>query len=70
MTRTIARIATRHRARLVGLYYLLTTFTGSFILFFHGRLAFTADLIAIAFFLAFTVVFNDLSKPVPRQKDH
>lgn len=70
MTQTIARIATRHRARLVGLYYLLTIFTGSFVLFFHGRLAFLADLMAIAFFLAFTVFFYDLSKPVLRQKGH
>jgi hypothetical protein len=65
MTQTIARIATRHKARLVGLYYLLTIFTGSFVLFFHGRLAFLADLVAVACFLALTVVLYDLSKPVP-----
>lgn len=42
------------RARFVGTYYLLTIATGSFILFFHGRMAFAADLLVAIAYLAIT----------------
>lgn len=70
MTPTTAETPTRHRGKFVGIYFLLTIFMGAFVLFFGGRLAFTADLIAIAFFLALTAAFYDLSKPAPRKKGH
>jgi len=59
----IAKTVLRFRARFVVSYYLLTILTGSFLLFFHGRLAFAADLIASVCYLAVTALFYDLSKP-------
>jgi len=58
----------RHRAKFVIAYYLLTILAGVFVLFFHGRLAFAADLIATVFYVAMTALFYDLSKPVNRRK--
>lgn len=56
MTKRTAE-ASHHQARLVGAYYLFTLLTGVFILFFHGRMAFTADVIASAVYLAVTALF-------------
>jgi hypothetical protein len=42
------------RSKLIGAYYLLTIFTGAFILFFHGKLAFAADLCIGLFYLVVT----------------
>ena len=66
MMERIAKTAPRFRARFVVSYYLLTILTGAFLLFFHGRLAFAADLIASVCYLAVTALFYDLSKPVNR----
>jgi len=66
MMERIAKTAPRLRARFVVFYYLLTMLTGSFLLFFHGRLAFAADLIASLCYLAVTAVFYDLSRPASR----
>jgi len=66
MMERIARTAPRFRARFVVSYYLLTILTGSFLLFFHGSLAFPADLIASVAYLAVTALFYDLSKPANR----
>lgn len=67
MSTLIARIygaSPQVRAKFVGLYYLLTILTGAFILFFHGRLAFMADLlVAITYFIATAAVY-ELSKPL------
>ena len=45
---------------LIGAYYMLTILTGAFILFFHGRLALAADLVASAVYLAVTAFFLDV----------
>ena len=50
-------------AKLVGMYYVLTILTGAFILSFHGRLAFAADLVVAVFYIAVTAFFYVLSKP-------
>lgn len=70
MTHITMEVTTRYRGRLVALYYLLTILMGAFILFFHGRVALTADIIATVFYLAATVVFYDLSKQVNRDREH
>ncbi len=66
MMERIAKTASRFKARFVVSYYFLTILTGAFLLFFHGRLAFTADLSASVCYLAVTALFYDLSKPVNR----
>jgi len=66
MMERITKTAPRFRARFVVSYYLLTILTGSFLLFFHGRLAFAADLVASVCYLAVTALFYELSKPVNR----
>jgi hypothetical protein len=66
MMERIARTTPRFKARFVVSYYLLTILTGAFLLFFHGRLAFAADLIASVCYLTVTALFYDLSKPVNR----
>jgi hypothetical protein len=63
----IVEEAPRHRTKMVGVYYLLTILTGAFVLFFHGRLAFAADLIVSAFYIAVTAFFYDLSRRVNRR---
>jgi len=60
----IARQSTSPTGRLVALYYVLTIALGAFVLLFHGRLAFAADLAAAVFYLAMTAFFYDFSKPV------
>jgi hypothetical protein len=62
MMHQIADGLPRHRAQVVIAYYLLTILTGVFVLSFHGRLAFAADLIATVFYIAMTALFYDLSK--------
>jgi len=52
----------RHNDRIVGAYYLLTILAGVLVLFFHGRLAFAADLIAIGVYIAVTILFYASSK--------
>jgi hypothetical protein len=62
--RLIARTATSQASKLVSVYYVVTIALGAFVLFFHGRLAFAADLIAVVFYLAMTAAFYDSSKRV------
>lgn len=69
MTHITLEIATRYRSRFVALYYLLTILMGAFILFFHGRVALTADVIATICYFALTALFYDLSKPVNRDRE-
>lgn len=69
MTTLIARISEASpelKAKFVLVYYLLTVLTGAFILFFHGRLAFEADLLVAIFYLIATAVLYQLSKPLSR----
>jgi hypothetical protein len=60
--------ASRTRARLIGAYYLLTIATGAFILFFHGMLAFIADLLVGIFYLAVTAFLYNWSASMNRSK--
>ena len=69
MTHIATEIATRYRSRFVALYYLLTILIGAFVLLFHGRGAFTADVIATVFYLALTALFYDLSKAGNRGRE-
>ncbi|HTS07154.1 MAG TPA: hypothetical protein VMP68_16355 [Candidatus Eisenbacteria bacterium] len=62
----IAQDSTSPTSRLVSVYYIVTIVLGAFVLFFHGRLAFTVDLIAVVFYLAMTALFYDASKRLPR----
>ncbi len=50
------------RYKFVGVYYLLTILTGAFVLFFHGRLAFAADLTVSVFYIGITAFFYVLSR--------
>jgi len=47
---------------LVIFYYLLTILTGAFVLFFHGQLAFAADLVVSVVYIGITALFYVLSK--------
>lgn len=67
MTHAIAQASTKHRARFVGAYYVLTILMGAFVLFFHGKLALMADLVATAFYIAITLLFYDLFRPANRR---
>lgn len=58
----IAESPPRHNDRLVGAYYLLTILAGVSVIFFHGRLAFAADLIATVVYIGITKLFYALSK--------
>ena len=65
MIERIAQAPPRLRNKFVGVYYLLTILTGVFILSFHGKSAFVADLIVALFYLAVTALFHDLSRNLP-----
>jgi uncharacterized protein DUF4386 len=54
------------RARVAGVFYLLTFVTGIFALLVRGRLGLAAGLVAGASYLVVTVLFYDLFKPVSR----
>lgn len=59
MSTLIARISAASpqlRAKFVVVYYLLAIMTGAFILLFHGRLAFAADVLVAIFYLLVTAV--------------
>jgi VIT1/CCC1 family predicted Fe2+/Mn2+ transporter len=54
ITRSMTRGPSRLKGGLVGAYYLLTIATGTFILFFHGRISFIANLLVAISYLAIT----------------
>ena len=56
----------RFTARIAGLLYLLVFVTGIFSLFVRGRLGFAAGLIAGALYIAVTLFFYYIFKPVNR----
>jgi hypothetical protein len=63
--RRIAEASPRIKARIAGVFYLLVFVTGSLALVFaRGRI--TANLIATACYVAVTLLFYDLFKPVSR----
>ena len=56
----------RLKARIAGVFYLLTFLTGGVALFVRGRLSLVAGLIAGACYIAVTLLFYSLFKPVNR----
>jgi hypothetical protein len=62
MTKRITTTSSRQISKFVGVYYLLTILTGSFVLFFHSGPAVVADLIAGVIYFALTVVLYTLSR--------
>ena len=88
MTERIREASPRFKAKIAGVFYLLTILTGGFALFVSGRLvvsgdaaatatnilaheplfrlAFAAELIMNACYIAVTALFYDLFKPVNR----
>ena len=62
----IAGAAPRLRTKFVAGYYLLTILTSVFILFFHDRVPFVADLVAAGLYLLATAFLYDLSQPKPK----
>ena len=63
MSKRIVEASPRFKARLAGVFYLLTFVTGIYAMaFVNGRLV--ANLIATASYIAVTLLFYDLFKPV------
>src|SRR5215467_14540765 len=56
----------RTKARIAGLFYLLTILTGAFALVFHGPLRSAMLLGSTACYIAVTVLLYQLSEPVNR----
>src|SRR3989454_12735398 len=56
----------RLKARIAGVFYLLTFLTRGVALFVRGRLSLVAGLIAGACYIAVTLLFYDIFKPVNR----
>jgi hypothetical protein len=64
--RSIADTSPRLKARLAGVFYLLTFVGGVTALFARGTLGSAANLLGDASYLAVTLIFYDLFKPVSR----
>jgi hypothetical protein len=62
MKEQIAEASPHFKARIVGVFYLVTILTGGVVLFVHGRLSLVVDLIAAACYIAVTALFYDLSR--------
>ena len=52
---------TRVGSRVISAYYLLTILTGIFVLMFHGRMAFVADVFVGALYLTVTAFLYSVS---------
>jgi hypothetical protein len=66
MMERIAEGSPRFKARIAGVFYLLVFLTGGFALFVRGRLGSAAGLIAGACYIAVTLLFYGIFKPVNR----
>ncbi len=67
MMERIAEASPRFKAKIAGVFYLLSVLTAVFgELFLRGRLGFAAGLIAISFYIAVTLLLYDIFKPVNR----
>ena len=66
MTERITEASPRLKARIAGAFYLLTFLTGGAALFVRGRLGLAAGLIAGACYIAVTLLFYYIFKPVNR----
>ena len=64
MTERMAQASPGFKARVAGVFYLLTFLTGGVALFVRGRLGLAAGLIAGVCYIAVTVLFYYLFKPV------
>ena len=62
----IAEASPRFKARIAGVFYLLVFLTGGLALFVRGRLGSAAGLIAGACYIAVTLLFYGIFKPVNR----
>ncbi len=67
MTERIAEASPRFKARIAGVFYLLTILTGAFAAVFAGRrFGDAANLIATACYVAVTLLFYAIFRPVDR----
>ena len=64
MMERIAEASPRLKARIAGVFYLLTFLTGGVALFVRGRLGLVAGLIAVSGMVAVTLLLYDIFKPV------
>lgn len=66
MVERISELSPRLKARMAGVFYLLVFLTGGLALFVRGRLGSAAGLIAGACYIAVTLLFYGIFKPVNR----
>src|SRR5260370_40681465 len=66
LVKRIAEASPRLRARIAGVFYLLTILIGVVVLNVHGRLRVSPHPIATACYIAVRVLFYGLLKPVDR----
>ena len=66
MMKRIAEVSPRLKARIAGVFYLVTFLTGGVALFVGGSLGMVAGLIAGASYVAVTLLFYYIFKPVFR----
>jgi hypothetical protein len=62
MKERIAATSPRFRARITGLFYLITILTGAVVFFAHGSLGLVFDLVACGCYLAVTALFYELTR--------